>query len=517
MTITDRQLPRAALYIAIGQVVFLLIGYLLHAFLARSLNPALYGVFGVVMVVLGWAEITVNNGVPSALQKFLPDGALSESSVRKAAIRSQASISVGVFLALFLVAPWIATLLRNPGLTGYLRVAFLDILVMGAYGYYRGVLNGWRAFRRLSLTIAAYSLTKLLAIVLLVVAGYGVEGALVGNVVASFGGLAVGFFWIRRRDARRKAVPSNASSSRDGKSREALASDDDHKPEPDTGQRLGEGQILAFVLPAVLFTLASNLLLGLDLMGVEAFVGDPDQVGYYAAAVNLANAPRLVLLAFSFALLPSLSYAISAHNLLQTRHYLQQTIRLLALVLLPILALVTATAGPLVTFVFSAAYLPAAPILTVLIFVYAAYTIYITLVTSLLAENKPRQALAIPAALLPLAVVLIWLGITRFGVMGAAYAVLLSVGVAALVVIGYVFYRFRPVLDARSLVRILLASLVVFGVARLWMPTGLALVLGYGLLGLLYLVLLLALREFSPQDVALVRAWFSRTGEGKGA
>jgi O-antigen/teichoic acid export membrane protein len=515
VTITDRQLPRAALYIAIGQAVFLLIGYLLHAFLARSLTPARYGVFGVVMVVLGWAEITVNNGVPSALQKFLPDGSLSESSVRRAAIHSQVGITVAVFLVLFLVSPWLAALLGNPALTGYLRVAFLDVLVMGAYAYYRGVLNGWRAFRQLSLTIAAYSLTKLLAIVLLVVAGYGVEGALVGNIVASFGGLAAGFFWIRRRDARRKAMSSNAPAARDAASGEAAISD--NEPQPGTGQGFGERQILAFVLPAVLFTLASNLLLGLDLMGVQAFVGDPDPVGYYAAAVNLANAPRLVLLAFSFALLPSLSHAISARNLPQTRHYLQQTIRLLALVLLPILALVTATAGPLVTFVFSAAYLPAAPILTVLIFVYAAYTVYITLVTSLLAENKPRQALAVPAALLPLAVVLIWLGIARFGVMGAAYAALLSVGLAAAVVIGYVFYRFRPVLDLRSLVRVLLASLVVFAMARLWMPSGLVLVLGYGLLGLLYLVLLLALREFRPQDITLIRTWFSGSGEGKGA
>ncbi|MFC2030730.1 lipopolysaccharide biosynthesis protein [Chloroflexota bacterium] len=522
MTVTDRHLPRGALYLVIGQGTFLLIGYLLHAFLARSLTPALYGVFGVVMVILGWAEITVNNGVPSALQKYLPDAALSEFSVRRAAIRSQAVISVGVFLALFLTAPLLANLLQSPHLTGYLRLAFLDILVMGAYAYYRGVLNGWRAFRQLSLTIAAYSLSKLVAIFLLVYAGFGVQGALVGNIVASFGGLVVGYLWIRRREARTKAaqqmeLPSGGSDPAQVRVSVSSAGGHDHPPDPATGKRLNRGQLLAFVLPAVLFTLASNLLLGLDLMGVEAFVGDPDQVGYYAAAVNLANAPRLVLLAFSFALLPSLSHAISAQNMTQTRHYLQQTIRLLALVLLPILALVTATARPLVAFVFSAAYLPAAPILTVLIFAYASYTIYITLVTSLLAENKPRQALTIPALLLPVAVVLVWLGIAKLGAMGAAFAALVSVGLAAIVVVVYVFHRFRPVLDVVSLIRILLASLVVFGVARLWMPSGLALVLGYGLLAVLYLLLLLALREFSPRDLALVRTWFSHSRSGTGA
>jgi O-antigen/teichoic acid export membrane protein len=276
------------------------------------------------------------------------------------------------------------------------------------------------------------------------------------------------------------------------------------------GKTVNEREILAFVLPVVLFTLASNVLLGLDLMGVKALVADPDQVGYYTAAVNLANAPRLVLLAFSFALLPALSHAIAARDQTQTRHYLQQVIRLLALVLLPLVALVTATAEPLVTFVFTADYLPAVPILTVLIFTYAAYTVYITLVAALLAENRPGRALAIPLALLPAAVLLVWLGVSWFGTQGAAFASLICVATAATVVNVYVFRRFRPAVNLRSLARIGLASALIWVVAWLWAPTGLLLVLGYALLGALYLALLLVLGEIKPQDLALAKVWLTR-------
>ena len=492
MSKSDVQLPKGALYLSLGQGVFLLSGYVLHALLARWLAPSLYGVFNVTMTVLVWVEIIVNNGVPSALQKFLPDGSLSQRSVRLAAARCQAIISVGVFLALFLAAPMLAALLRDPTLSGYLRLAFLDVLAMGAYAYYRGVLNGWRAFRELSVTIAAYSLTKLLAICLLVYLGLGVQGALVGNVVSSLGGLAAGFLWTRHRRAQ----------------------DADNAPGRLT--EASERQILAFVLPTALFTLASNVLLGLDLMGVKAWLADADQVGYYSAAVNLANAPRLVLLAFSFTLLPSLSHAIAAGDQVRTRRYLQQTIRLLALVLLPILALVAGTAELAITFVFSAAYRPAAPILTVLIFTYAAYTIYITLVTALLAENRPGRALAIPLALLPVAVAAVWLGVSWRGAVGAALASFLNVASAATVVVGYVFYRFRPAANFRSLVRIALASAVIGGLARLWSPSGLVLILAYGLLGGLYLVLLLVLGEIRLQDLALVRTWLSHPKRGEG-
>jgi O-antigen/teichoic acid export membrane protein len=497
MTDTDRNLPRGAFYVALGQGVFLLTGYILHAFLARWLTPSQYGIFGVSMVVLGWAEITVNNGVPSALQRFLPDRFLSETSIRRAAACCQALIGIGIFLALFLIAPWIAALLRDVDLTIYLRLAFLDIPVMGAYAYYRGVLNGWRVFRQLSLSIMAYSLTKLVAICLLVIAGLEVQGALIGNVVSSLGGLVVALFWVRRRTTSRNSHPVQRLRVH----QEASV----HSQVTEAERAVGMRQIMAFVVPTVLFTLASNILLGLDLMGVKALGGDADQVGYYTAAVNLANAPRLVLLAFSFALLPSLSHAIARRDDAQTRRYLQQILHLLALVLFPVLALVMTTAEPLVTFVFSAAYRSAAPILRVLIVTYSAYTVYITLVMILLAENKPGRALAIPVVLLPVAIGLVWLGVNRLGTLGAAYASLLSVTSAAAVVVGYAFRRFKPAVSVRSMGRIALAAVAVGAVAWFWAPSGLVLIPSYVLLGTLYLLLLLILREIKLQDLALMR------------
>jgi O-antigen/teichoic acid export membrane protein len=484
---TDNQLPRGALFVAVGQGAFVLGGFVLHLILARWLSPALFGIFNVSMTVLVWLEITVNNGVPVALQRFLPDRSLSEAAVLRAAARCQVLVGVGVFGLMFLAAPLVAALLRDPAMTGYLRLAFVDILAMSAYAYYRGALNGWRVFRQLSLTIGAYSLTKVVAIVTLVYLGFGVEGALVGNVVSSLGGLVVGYLWTRRRGHRSEPQPAGVGGQR----------------------QVGEGEILAFVLPAALFTLTSNVLLGLDLMGVKALVADDDLVGYYSAAVKLAEAPRLVLLAFSFTLLPSLSQAIAARDTAQARHYLEQTIRLLAFVLLPIVALVTATAGPAIALVFPDQYAPAAPILTVLIVTYSIYTVYITLVTALLAENRPGRALAIPLVLLPLAGGAVWLGVTYLGLLGAALASLLSVSLAATVVIAYVYRTFGPRAGrlGRSLLRIGLASVLVWGVARWWSPAGLVLVPAYGLLGALYLGLLLALGEVRRQDLAEVGSW----------
>jgi O-antigen/teichoic acid export membrane protein len=531
----DKHLPRGTLYLSLGQGAFVLSGYIVHMILGRWLTPALFGVFSVTMTVLVWVEITVNNGVPVALQKFLPDRSLAPAPVLRAAARCQASIAIAVFLIMFLAAPWLAILLRDPTLTGYLRLAFVDILAMAAYAYYRGTLNGWRFFRQLSLTIGAYSLAKLAAICLLILLGLGVQGALIGNIIASLGGLAVGYFWTRRHRGRQgyqgqpsppaevePPAPSEPGQTIDERaapaseraapaSERAAPASERAAPASERAAPASERAIMAFVLPAALFTLVSNVLLGLDLMGVKALVADANQVGYYSAAVKLAEAPRLVLLAFSFTLLPALSHAIASLDQAQTRHYLQQIIRMLALVLLPLLALVTATAEPLITLTFTAAYQPAAPILTVLIFTYTIYTVYITLVTALLAENRPGRALAIPLALLPAALGAVWWGASRFGTLGAACASLVSVTLAATIVTGYVLRRFRPACGAarHSLARAALASALVGVLAWLWAPTGLMLLVAYGLLGGLYLALLLLLRELQLQDVVQAVGWFS--------
>ena len=156
--------------------------------------------------------------------------------------------------------------------------------------------------------------------------------------------------------------------------------------------------------------------------------------------------------------------------------------------------------------------------MSVLIVSYGAYSVYITLVTALLAENRPRRALAIPLALLPVAAVAIWLGVRWLGPIGAAWASLLCVGVAATIVTVYVLRRYRPAVDpalGRSLVRIALASAVVGALAWVWSPSGLWLAIGYVLLGGLYLTLLLALRELRLQDLRQVATLLVRPRMGR--
>ena len=474
----------------VGQIAFIVTGYALHAFLARWLTPAEYGIFGVAMTLLTWAEITVNNGIPVALQKLLPealtgraeaDGRLTAPAIKRAAWRWQLLLIGALFVVLFFAAPLLARVLRDPRMTFYLRLAFVDLLVMGVYAFYRGMVNGYRDFVGLGLSIAFYSLTKLACSVALVVAGFGVSGALAGNVLSSVGGF-VAMLWFTRRWERRARMHTSTH------------------PASDAG-----ATVIRFAVPVLLFTLVSNLLVNMDLWSVKALIADDAQAGYYAAALNLANAPRFVLLAFSFTLLPSLSSAVADRSWDLARTYLRQTIRYLGLLLVPGMALVIGTAGPLIRLVYSPKFAPSAPILAVLIVGASLYSMYVTLVTALLADNRPGLALAIPLALAPVEMgALVWL-IPRRGVLAAAGVSAAIVFCALALVLFYLFRRFAPRPDLASLGRAILAAGGMFLVTRLYLPGGWLLFPYYLLLLMVYLVLLIVLGEIRGEDIEMLR------------
>ncbi len=481
----EGRLARGVIYLLLSQAFFVLSLYILHATLARAFTPAEYGLFSVVMTILTWVEITVNTGIPSALQKFLAEDTRMASAMEGWALKLQGLNAGLIFLIFLTLAPLIAALLQDKRLGFYLRLAALDIPVLAFYALFRGILNGFQAFGRQAITVVAYSLARVGGILLLVLLGFALGGALVGNALASLVALVLAFFLSRRLKGSMSLESVSGLSA--------------------VGRGVSEGHLFRFALPVILFTLSSNLLINIDLYSVKALIADEATVGFYAAAVNLANAPRFVLLAFSFVLLPSLSESIAMQDWEGVRERLGQVGRLLILFLLPGSLIVAATSEELVTLVYSATYSPAAPTLNILIFSAAFYSIYIVLVTAMLAENRPLLAFGLGISLLPLALLANWRLIPLLGVMGAALASALTTFFGLSLAAIYVIWRFGVVLSGKSLLKIAIASLVVYLLADRYSVSGLMVFLYYALLFLVYFLILYLLREIGAEDWRMIR------------
>ena len=475
------QLARGTLLVLAGQASFVLAGYALHFFMSRSLDAATFGSYAVILSLLVWTESILETGVPWAVRKLLPADPRSAPSILRAGLRWQMIVATVLYVAATLAVPWLTGALRGPDLAFYLRVALVDILFMALYTFHRAVLNALRLFAAQGTSMAAYALSKLASSVLLVQAGFSLGGALIGNVLGSLLG------WVATYALVRRVAPPGLR---------ALGG-----PAGQAPRDYGGREILAFAGPTVWFTLASTFLTSIGLVSVKAWVADGAQVGYYAAAAYMANAPTLLLVAFSWTLFPHLSASIAAGDQAATRAYIRSAVRYLAMALVPGTLLVLGTAAHLIPLVYPGSYSAGAPLLNLLIISTGFYSLYIVFANAILAEGKVLLAMGISGALAPVSLAGSWYLTARMGAPGAAWTAILTTGLAALATGGYVVRRFSVRLDAASLLRVSVASAGLFALTRVYVPRG-AWMIPYGLaLGVAYLAVLFLLGEVRTEDL----------------
>jgi O-antigen/teichoic acid export membrane protein len=479
----EGQLATGTSLVLAGQAAFVVCGYLLHFYTSRSLGAVAFGTYGVIMNVLNWMQNALNNGVPWAVRRFLAADPDSSTEIIRNGLFWQIIVGSVLFVGSVALAPWFGSLTSDSAMTPYLRLAVIDLLTMALYTFYRGALNGFHLFAAQGVSLAAYAVAKLAFSVMLVGAGYSVAGALIGNTMGTVAGWLVSW-WLLRRATDQVAAEY-------------------HGNRPAYGGRA----LLSFALPTVVFTLASSFLTNIGLVAVKAIVRDEWQVAYYSAANQLALAPSLLLVTFSWTLFPLLAKSIAARDAALTRTYIRTALRLLALVLMPGLALVLGTAPDLLSIVYPAHFGAAAPLLNLLILGTGLYSVYMVFANAILAEGRTLLALGVPSAMVPISFSATWYLAQRMGAVGAALAAVLTIAVAALLHGTYVLRRFAVQPDWTSLLRIAGASLIIYTISRVYVPRGLVLVSYYAALGAAYLGLLLLFREIAWRDL---RQWQSQ-------
>ena len=486
------QLALGTAFVLAGQIAFVLTGYALHFFLSRSLDPIAYGTYGLILSVLSWVESALSSGWPWAVRKFAAAQPDAATSILRTGIKRQTTVGVLLFAGSVLLAPFLARALRDSAISPLLRLAFVDLLFMALFTVFQAGLNGLRLFDAQGLAMVIYSVVKLAASGLLVSAGLSVAGALVGNVIGTIGGW-LSELWLLRRAA--------GLSLRQAFGREEVLS------------RKTEEAMLRFAVSSVPFTLASYFLTTVGLVGVKAWVQDGLQVAHYSAAGSLASAPRLVLVAFWLTLFPHLAGSIARGDRALTKSYIHSVMRFLALALVPTVFLVLGTSSQLITLLYPPDYVKAAPLLNVLLLSTALHTVYMVCANAIMAEGRTALALGIPTALVPLQLLATWYLTGHWGAAGAAAAAVATTGAAALVSAGYVLRRFSVQFPWGSVGRILLAGSVPFLLTRAYVVHGLMLIPYYLVLCVLYSILLLLLREVTPQEIGQLRVDVVRTLE----
>ncbi|MBI2980936.1 MAG: oligosaccharide flippase family protein [Deltaproteobacteria bacterium] len=184
------------------------LAYLLHIFLARTLGPASYGELGSLLAFLAILLVPLAvllNVIAKFAARFQSRseegkiGSLMFSSIRKLSLYSVAGLAL-----ISMLSPFIADFLHLasplPVVLIGLTTAFFSFLAVS-----QGILYGTQRFGSLALNQFLENLFRLILVILLVIVGLGINGALLGHALSLLAVFLVSLFLLKdyrhKRDA----------------------------------------------------------------------------------------------------------------------------------------------------------------------------------------------------------------------------------------------------------------------------------------------------------------------------
>jgi len=471
---TKAGMGRGTFYLMMANGVFLISGYIIHFGLGRYLGPEVYGLFGVVLYLMTTVNLLLTSGFPQSASKYIAEDNTRLGSIISHSIRIQALLSLLIFAVYFGLAGPIANLLRDPDLTPYIRVSAFVIPAYAIFSIYSGgYLNGLRQFGMQSKTLISSSIAKIAGVIVLVWVGLSVKGAILGYLFGALAGLLLAWKYLR--------------------------------PVEKGSKDFEWAKLIKFGIPATLFAVSLLLLMSIDLFAVKAItVGDTD-AGLYTSATTIARLPYFLFTGLALTLLPSISRSTSIGDVKLTGRYISQSIRYMLILLIPGILIISATSADLVTLVYSSRYIGAAQPLSVLVFGLGLIAVFNVLCNIIVGSGRPGVALGIA---LPLVLVDIVLNVTlipQYGLLGAAIATTLTGFIGMIVAAAYVLWQFKTLVPPKSLLKICVASAVVYAIALNISLSPFLLPLLYIGLFTLYLGLLVVMKELKKEDAETLK------------
>jgi len=444
---------------------------------ARLLSTAAYGRFMIAMLLLSWMTSVISSVVLPGLRKIVSEDAGRFPAALGCAARWYLPVVGLLTVAFCALSPVLSSAFRDPALAGLFLLAGLQIPFVSAICLGKQLLGGVRQFARASLTGTSRALLGAIAACALLLLGRGPTGAMLGLWVGAAGGAAVSV-WLLLRQRRRAP----------------------HTPYPPMSKRVRHWTAVS--LPR---TVGMRTVESLDIWLVKALLPASGAAGLYAAAYALARLPLFLVHGLGDAVFPRVSGALEQGDRRLARSIAVEAMRFVMVLFIPISFITAGAAGEIVTLLFSGRYAEAAPSLIVLtpaIFLAGLTHCSLRLVA---AAGRPGLAMLVTLALLAIAATGNVLLILHVGMLGAAVASLVTFagGAAAGTALAYRLLGVLP--PARTILRCVVAGAAAGLLAWLWPASGWLVVAKLIAAGLLYLAILLALRELKTEDLGTIK------------
>jgi O-antigen/teichoic acid export membrane protein len=523
---------RGVLYIAFAKFYFMFAGLVVQVnLLPRILSQSAWGSFSFVNSLVSPVNNVLVTGTIQAVSKFSSAEPEKARRVQQAGFRMHVRLGL-IVSALFIAgAPVIAWAFKDSSKTTPLMIGGLIIGGNAFYAVFVGTANGLRQFQKQAGLDITFATLRSIGLVGMAVAGLGVVGV-VGGWAAAVGAIVmIAAAWI--------GMPG-----RDGDM---------------PGEKLGVRPLIKFFGGVAIYLALFNMLMFVDTWLIKRLTTDyyashmtelkegvsrvlpwvpgvtgyhPDasvladvRVGYYAAVQNLARLSYQAIIAATFVVFPLVSRSTFTEDKDTTKRYIEVTIRYSLMFAMAIAVVMAANPADILKLIYSSApeYAQQGHLtLAFLALGNVAFSVFAISGTILNSAGLSRIAIATAGLTLALAAIgnaiAIPMVVDTGHTLEAAAAVTAGSMLTGAIMTGVMLKRkLGAFIPATSLARIIAATAVAMGVGYVLPLHGKLMTLVEAVIvGLTFLVVLVATRELGKRDLEAIKAVRQKRAPGGG-
>ena len=518
---------RGVLYLAFAKFYFMFAGLVVQFRLPNILSRTAFGSYSLVSNIASLVNNVLVTGTIQAVSRFSAQEPGKARRVQQAGLRMHVRLGLGIAVAFVAAAPVVAWLLHDMSKTAPLMLAGL---IVGGYSFYAvfiGTANGLQQFHKQAGLDVSFATLRMVGLLGMAMAGMGVIGVIGGWVAAVAIILCAAVVWI--------GLPGTI----------------------DKADRLPIRPLITFFAGVAVYLVLFNALMFADSLlikrltteyfaaharelaaGIEQAIPwasrlsgyhtDPSvladvQTGYYAAVQNLARLSYQAIIAATFVVFPLVSRSTFTDDKETTHRYIQVTVRYSLMFAMAIAVVLAANPVDMLGVIYAQDYAQlGGPALRWLAIGNVAFSMFAINGTILNGSGHTRDAIICAAITLALSGIGNYIAIPIAAESGNTLEVAAGVTAAAMV--------FGAVISGIALNRRLGAFIPVTSLVRIAIATGAALVVGRllplhgklmtlveaGVVGLVFLVVLIGSRELGARDLAAIKAVRKKRAAGGG-
>lgn len=490
-------LAKSFIWLTVSEIIFNLSGYVIHSAVGRILGPADYGRYGLVVTLTTMVIILIGNGIPTAMAKYISEIFETKPFLVKAIKRQAAVIQTiligSVTLIFFLFSPLLAKILGDPSLTKLFQISTFIIPSFALASFYFSYYTGLHKFNMQSFLKTFRSLARVGIIVGLAYA-YSLEGSIIGYAAAPLLVFAVAWsvdMFKVSKELEQKVPTDNQPLSFEWK------------------------KLTNYAWQIIVFFLAYELLISIDLYMVKAILKDDYLTGIYNAALTVGRIPYYLFYALTIILLPAISKSTAEHDIKKTRLLITWSLRLMLWVLVPAVVVMSRFSSSIIDVFYGKGYMEAARSMSILVYGVGFLTVFYVMSFVMNGAGKTKISMLISIAGVAINTALNYIFIQNYGIVGSAVATSVASFAVTIIMLYYIYQNFQVFFSFKSIGKAFAGALIIYPVSQ-FMPQGrFIFILWSAILVTVYLAVLYLLKEIRREDLLTLKDIATKKNKSK--